>query len=102
MNHSENPLKSPTQTPFINGAMNHDYEAETYWDRLTDDDRQLIWLTASGKDVREIAADCAETPRKTAQRYRTLLGKLGLDDRLSLVLAAVARTAQAPLTARRF
>jgi DNA-binding NarL/FixJ family response regulator len=101
MNHLEIPLKSPTQTPARNGGMSHDYEAEAYWDRLTDDDRRLIWLTASGKGIREIAADCAETPRKVAQRYRTLLGKLGLDDRLSLVLAAVTRTAQAPVTTRR-
>ena len=100
MDHSENQLKSPTQAPARHGGMSQDQEAETYWDRLTDDDRRLIWLTASGKDVREIAADCAETPRKTAQRYRALLGKLGLDDRLSLVLAAVARTAQAPVTTR--
>jgi hypothetical protein len=51
-------------------------------------------------DDHEIAADCAETPRKLARRYRTLLAKLGLDDRLSLVLAAAARTAQAPAARR--
>jgi DNA-binding NarL/FixJ family response regulator len=74
---------------------------EAYWDRLTDDERRLIWLSASGKDVREIAADVAQTPREVARRYRALLGKLGLDDRLSLVLAAAARSTQAPVTARR-
>ena len=81
MNHSENQMKSPTQTPARNGGVSRDSEAEACWDRLTIDDRRLMWLTASGKDVREIAADCAETPRKTAQRYRALLGKLGLDYR---------------------
>lgn len=81
MNHSENRMKSPTQTLACNGGVSHDSEAEAYWDRLTADDRRLMWLTASGKDVQEIAADCAETPRKTAQRYRALLSKLGLDDR---------------------
>ena len=101
MDHGENPLKSPRQTPARNGGMSHDYDAKAFWDRLTDDDRRLIWLTASGKDVREVAADVAETPREVARRYRTLLGKFGLDDRLSLVLAAVARTAQAPIAERR-
>ena len=99
MHHTET-LKSPRQTPARNGGISQDYEAEAYWDHLTDDDRRLIWLTASGKDVREIAEAFAETPRKVAQRYRTLLGQLGLDDRFSLVLAAVERTAQAPATRR--
>ena len=101
MDHRENQLKSPSQAPARNGGKNHDYEAEACWDRLTDEDRRLIWLAASGKDVREVAADVAETPREVARRYRTLLGKLGLDDRLSLVLAAVARTAQATVAERR-
>lgn len=89
MNHSENPMKSPTQTPARNGGVSHDPEAEAYWDRLTADERRLMWLTASGKEVREIAASCGEPPRKTAQRYRALLGKLGLDR---------THTARAPVT----
>lgn len=93
-------MKSPRQARARNGGMNHGDETEAYRDRLTDD-RRLIWLAASGKDVREVAADVAETPREVARRFRTLLGKLGLDDRLSLVLAAVARTAQAPIVAHR-
>lgn len=81
--------------------MRDDLETEAYWDQLTDDDRRLIWLAASGKNVRQAAADLAQTTRDVAKRYRTLLGKLGLDDRLSLVLAAVARTARAPSAAGR-
>lgn len=75
-------------------------ESEDYWDRLTDDDRQLIWSAASGLDDRQIAAVGAETPQEVAKRYRELLLKLGLDDRLSLVLAAVARSAQTPMARR--
>lgn len=101
MNHRENPLKSPRQARARDGGMSRDSEMEAYWDRLTDDDRRLIWLAASGKDVREVAADVAETPREVARRYRTLLGRLGLDDRLSLVLATVSRTAQESVAARR-
>ncbi len=85
------------------GRHNRDssYEAEDYWDRLTDDDRRLIWLTASGMDERQIAADGDETPLALAKRYKTLLLRLGLDDRLSLVLAAVSRTAQSSSRVRR-
>jgi len=79
-------------------ALRHDrdisHEAEDYWDRLTDDDKRLIWSTASGMDDHQIAADGDETPLSVAKRYTALLLRLGLDDRLSLVLAAVARTAQ--------
>lgn len=81
MDRDENQPKSQTQTATRSGGISHDHEAETYWDQLTDEDRRLIWLTASGKDVREVAADVAETPREVARRYRTLLGKFGLDDR---------------------
>jgi DNA-binding NarL/FixJ family response regulator len=101
MDRDENQLKSQTQTATRSGGISHDHEAEAYWDQLTDEDRRLIWLAASGKDVREVAADVAETPSEVARRYRSLLGKLGLDDRLSLVLAAVARTARAPIAAGR-
>lgn len=85
-----------------NGA-NRDasYDAEDYWDRLTDDDRRLIWLTASGMEVREVAAKVAETPRAVARRYRALLLRLGLDDQLSQVLAEVTRTAQSGIAGRR-
>jgi DNA-binding NarL/FixJ family response regulator len=100
MDHRKNQLKSPSQVLARTDGMRDELETEAYWDQLTDEDRRLIWLAASGKDVREVAADVAETPREVARRYRTLLGKLGLDDRLSLVLAAVARTARAPIAAR--
>ena len=101
MDHSEKQLKRLSEARARNDGMSRDHETEIYWDRLTDDDRRLIWLAASGKDVREVAADVAEPPREVARRYRALLGKLGLDDRLSLVLAAVARTAQATVAERR-
>ena len=42
MNHSENPMKSPTQTPARDGGVSHDSEAAAYWDRLTADDRRLM------------------------------------------------------------
>lgn len=93
-------MKNLRQITARNGGISQDYEAEAYWDHLTDDDRKLIWLTASGQSVSQIAAACAETPRRVAQRYRALLGQLRLDDRFSFVLTAVARTAQAPVTAR--
>lgn len=100
MDNNESQLRDPKQTPARNGGMCNDQEADTNWDRLTDEDRLLIWLTASGMDDHEIAADCAETPRKLARRYRTLLAKLGLADRLSLVLATVARTVREPAARR--
>jgi DNA-binding NarL/FixJ family response regulator len=101
MDHSEDQLKRLSEARARNGGMSHEDETATYWDQFTDDDRRLIWLTASGKDVREIAVDMAETPRELARRYRSLLGKLGLGDRLSLVLAAVARTARGPIAESR-
>lgn len=66
MIHSENPNEgTPTQTPARDGGVSPDPEAEAYWDLLTAYERRLMWLTASGKEVCEIAASCAETPRKT-------------------------------------
>jgi hypothetical protein len=61
MDHSKSQLKSPTQTLARNDGMSHDHETESYWDRLTEDDMRLIWPSASGKDVREVAADVTET-----------------------------------------
>lgn len=99
MNQSTNYASSGKQASGANSDTSH--EAEDYWDRLTDDERQLIWSIASGMDYHELGAKVAETPQRVAERYRALILKLGLDDRLSFVLAAVARTAQAPITALR-
>lgn len=100
MDRRENQLKSPSQVLARTDGMRDDLETEAYWDQLTDEDRRLIWLTATGKNVREIAADAAATPRDIARRYRVLIDGLGLDDRLSLVLAAVAGTARTPTVGR--
>ena len=74
---------------------------QTCWDRLTNPEWRLVWLTASCWDDREIAKSTGETPFRVKVRLRALLDKLGLENRLSLILAVVACDLQIPSHARR-
>ena len=63
---------------------------------MTDAERRLAWLVVSGWDNREIAQAVAATPHQVKTHLEALLDKLGLEDRLTLVLAAVAHDLQIP------
>ena len=74
---------------------------QSCWDRLTNPEWRLVWLTASCWEDREIAKSTGETPLRVKARLRALLDKLGLENRLALILAVVAADLQIPSHARR-
>lgn len=86
--------QTPSNRRFVRPA------AEIPWSLLTDEDRPLFLLAISGRNDREIAARLGGRPSAVRSNVQTLLDKLGLKDRLTLVLAAATRNCQATETRR--
>ena len=63
---------------------------------MTDAEWWLVLLTTSGWNDREIAKFTKETPVRVKVRFEALLDKLGLEDRLTLILTSFAHDLRIP------
>lgn len=64
------------------------------WSKLTDAEWRLVLLASSGWNDRRIASAIGKTQRQVKDQFKALLDKLGLADRLTLILASFANGAR--------
>ena len=84
------------KTPSMSAAAAEDGAAGPIdaWSLLTDAEWRLVLLASSGRNDRRIARAIGKTQEQVKDRFQALLDKLGLADRLTLILASYANGAR--------
>jgi DNA-binding NarL/FixJ family response regulator len=84
------------ETPSKSAAAADDGAADPTdaWSLLTDAEWRLVLLASSGWNDRRIASAIGKTQGQVKDQFQALLDRLGLADRLTLILASFANGAR--------